>query len=450
MPFVTINKKIITDENQQFIKVPCPITYVITVSNNKNSTVNFVNPVVLDILPTGVTYDPDYDPVVSTGTSGEDINMASITPIRGEMVQKVKMPDGVTYDFADPETAVVFRISGSLQPGSSFTITFKAKASASATLYEVPGEQTKIQNDVYLSSSVHSYYTEGNINGYSFAVSKGTDGYNFGQSLENSASGNGVSAIHESGVHGDLTDPENSDTNYTGTEYSWIHGNVDIGVIGADRLTLSKAVYGDRDEGFHSSGLGVATRTNSTPGKVSNGWVKWRLEVYNGDDEVAEKLVMGDVIPKVGDDPNERHSRWDVIFDQIETVKVNGTALTPDSNKAVNVTVPTKVSDLTDDAISGNYLPLAGGNMNSDALIRLRNSNFSMVLQPFGLVKESNEQSHVLYLPDATGTIALTSQIPDISGKQDTITDLATIRNGAALGATALQSYTETDPTVPA
>ena len=326
LPFVTINKKIITDENQQFIKVPCPITYVITVSNNKNSTVNFVNPVVLDILPTGVTYDPDYDPVVSTGTSGEDINMASITPIRGEMVQKVKMPDGVTYDFADPETAVVFRISGSLQPGSSFTITFKAKASASATLYEVPGEQTKIQNDVYLSSSVHSYYTEGNINGYSFAVSKGTDGYNFGQSLENSASGNGVSAIHESGVHGDLTDPENSDTNYTGTEYSWIHGNVDIGVIGADRLTLSKAVYGDRDEGFHSSGLGVATRTNSTPGKVSNGWVKWRLEVYNGDDEVAEKLVMGDVIPKVGDDPNERHSRWDVIFDQIETVKVNGTA----------------------------------------------------------------------------------------------------------------------------
>lgn len=34
--------------------------------------------------------------------------------------------------------------------------------------------------------------------------------------------------------------------------------------------------------------------------------------------------------------------------------------------------------------------------------------------------------------------------------KQNAITDLATIRNGAALGATALQSYTESDPTVPA
>lgn len=36
-----------------------------------------------------------------------------------------------------------------------------------------------------------------------------------------------------------------------------------------------------------------------------------------------------------------------------------------------------------------------------------------------------------------------------IEGKQDVINDLATIRSGAALGATALQSYTESDPTVP-
>lgn len=33
----------------------------------------------------------------------------------------------------------------------------------------------------------------------------------------------------------------------------------------------------------------------------------------------------------------------------IETVKVNNTALTPDSSKAVDITVPTKVSDLTND-----------------------------------------------------------------------------------------------------
>lgn len=33
----------------------------------------------------------------------------------------------------------------------------------------------------------------------------------------------------------------------------------------------------------------------------------------------------------------------------IETVKVNGSALTPDANKAVDVTVPTRTSDLTND-----------------------------------------------------------------------------------------------------
>ena len=37
-----------------------------------------------------------------------------------------------------------------------------------------------------------------------------------------------------------------------------------------------------------------------------------------------------------------------------------------------------------------------------------------------------------------------------LDNKQNVISDLSTIRNGAALGATALQSYTETDPTVPA
>ena len=42
----------------------------------------------------------------------------------------------------------------------------------------------------------------------------------------------------------------------------------------------------------------------------------------------------------------------------IETVKVNGTALTP-TEKAVNIPVPTKVSDLTDD--SGHYTKPSGG-----------------------------------------------------------------------------------------
>ena len=59
-----------------------------------------------------------------------------------------------------------------------------------------------------------------------------------------------------------------------------------------------------------------------------------------------------------------------------------------------------------------------------------------------------------VYMADKSN-IALKSEIPDISGlatkeevasKQDIISDLASIKAGAAKGATALQSYTETDP----
>ena len=59
-----------------------------------------------------------------------------------------------------------------------------------------------------------------------------------------------------------------------------------------------------------------------------------------------------------------------------------------------------------------------------------------------------------VYMADKSN-IALKSEIPDISNlatkeevaaKQDTIPDLISIRDGASKGATALQSYTETDP----
>ena len=53
----------------------------------------------------------------------------------------------------------------------------------------------------------------------------------------------------------------------------------------------------------------------------------------------------------------------------IDTVKVNGTALTPDANKAVDVTVPTTVAELTD---AGDYalaadLPTAVSELTNDS-----------------------------------------------------------------------------------
>lgn len=70
----------------------------------------------------------------------------------------------------------------------------------------------------------------------------------------------------------------------------------------------------------------------------------------------------------------------------------------------------------------------------------------------------TKSETELYLVPDEIDTVPTSgSSNPITSGsvytalqsKQDIISDLSTIRNGAALGATALQSYTETDPTVP-
>lgn len=52
-------------------------------------------------------------------------------------------------------------------------------------------------------------------------------------------------------------------------------------------------------------------------------------------------------------------------------------------------------------------------------------------------------------IPDVSDFVDESTMTAALAGKQDTINDLSEIRAGAALGATALQSFTETDPTVP-
>ena len=81
----------------------------------------------------------------------------------------------------------------------------------------------------------------------------------------------------------------------------------------------------------------------------------------------------------------------------IESISVNGVAQTV-SSKNVDITVPTDLSDLAD---------------------------------------------------DSTHRVVTDTEKSTWSGKQDAINDLSDIRSGASLGETALQSFTETDPTVP-
>lgn len=64
-------------------------------------------------------------------------------------------------------------------------------------------------------------------------------------------------------------------------------------------------------------------------------------------------------------------------------------------------------------------------------------------------ITSSNKLSADLISDGTTNKTVTATEKTTWSGKQDAINDLSDIRSGAALGATALQSFTETDPTVP-
>ena len=88
-------------------------------------------------------------------------------------------------------------------------------------------------------------------------------------------------------------------------------------------------------------------------------------------------------------------------------------------------------------------------------ILTLQNGNtidFSVADLINGLQSEitsTNKLSADLISDGTTNKTVTATEKSTWNGKQDAITDLSDIRSGAALGATALQSYTETDPTVP-
>lgn len=202
----------------------------------------------------------------------------------------------------------------------------------------------------------------------------------------------------------------------------------------------------------------------------------------------------------------------------IQGVKVNGTELTPDTDKKVDVTVPTKLSDLAADAthrvvtdaekstwsgkqsaindldtirsgagkgatsvqaisVNGASLSPTDGNISISAVTGLqfdgsshvgavqlpeyvKKSDYDTAIAEYVKKSDYNTTIEDIYqsIPsdladmadDATHRLVTDTEKNTWNGKQNVISDLSAIRSGAALGATALQSYTETDPTVPA
>ena len=299
------------------VKVGDVATYILTVQN-LSDTEDFENPVVLDMLPTGVTFTQDY--TVSSGTFGETFESSANVYIGRQTVQAVgdSVEDG-TVVVGDSETGVVFELTGKLKPQSEITISFTAKVNPSAALY---GD--KISNYAFLSSSKTGYHVDGNPHGYSFCLDDetfpGTLPEEAGKFIvDGSTEPEQLPISREAGLHDAFGKYANNNTR----DYVWVKAKVSVPVVAAYSLTLKKAIQGDRDSGYSAADdfLATATRTNSTDGAKTEGWVDYRLSVINGTDDRKEHIVISDVLSKAGD---ALESKWDVVMDSITSVSYTG------------------------------------------------------------------------------------------------------------------------------
>ncbi len=347
LPTVSIQKSVVLEENQEHVTTGSVLQYSIEVKNTSPDNVNFINPVIVDVLPTGVTfYETEITPVKVYPEGLFTVTAMPRTGVPTQMVPKYDDEGEETGEmvYGDAETAVIFNVTGELEPGATLTLTFSGLVGESALLYETSQGEVKLINDAYLTTAKHTYYTEDNPWGYSFKANQNA----FGDPLADVANDLSPEAkTHESGVHEALGSAGSKEADYSNNGnsnyYVYIGSECGVTVVEGANLIVNKAVRGDRDDDFHDDEkeLGIATRTNSKAAPdPTEGWVDWRLLVNNGYQDDRHDLVIGDVIPKVGDD-QQRNSKWDVNFDDFQVVKNGNTLLTEDDYTVYYYTGPT-------------------------------------------------------------------------------------------------------------
>ena len=112
----------------------------------------------------------------------------------------------------------------------------------------------------------------------------------------------------------------------------------DSTVIGNGTLTIQK--NGSTIDSFGANDTGNTTVNITVPTDTG--------DLTNGAGYITG-ITSSDVTTALGYTPYNSSNPSGYQANVIETVKVNNTVLTPDSSKAVDITVPTKISDLTDD-----------------------------------------------------------------------------------------------------
>ena len=267
------------------------ITYTLTVTNVSDGEVDLTDPVVVDLLPQGmnVNTNTEYAKIKSKPSTIEDDFTCSV---------------GAAGD----SQYVNMGFTGTLAKGEKLEIELDAVVTNAVTNYG-----NTLTNFAFTTSKEVGVATAENQAG---AKIQDPDG-NWAVALEAAAQGQGVdatrasalkNALGELGTHGYLADM---------WENTWKTESEIVGV---------KAEYGPADEQVYST-TRVSVVVNDE--EADERTMHYQLTVNNTSELKRTNLAVMDILPVVGDkrlNNSSRESMWQLYYDDIVSVKVNGTA----------------------------------------------------------------------------------------------------------------------------
>lgn len=283
------------------------IDYSIKISNSSDATAALENPIIVDLLPQGMTLDTGEKDYIS---------------ITGDNPSKIEYGHYRTESRGD-NTAVLVFLTGNLDIGDSVTLTMKVKVTEAVVNY--PNNPS---NYAFVTSDQRGTANVDNPAAASFKNSSG----NWAQSF--------------STVGGQLLDGDRlavfQELLGNQANYGYVADSQSITWNSNSQLTLVKSAYGDRDvaqntentsdDAYYSS-TNLATVSNGEKGEAH-----FRLSMYSGvGDESQTNISLIDILPTEDDfvysssGVSGRYSHWNLTLSGPISVSKAGLDTTLDS-----------------------------------------------------------------------------------------------------------------------
>ncbi len=272
------------------VELGSDLTYKLTVTNISEEELYFTDPIIVDLLPRGMVVDQDSEFVKVTSKP----DTIAANPV-------------VTTGYAGESQYVNIAFTGTVAKGESIEVELTAKVTTAVTNYG-----NTMRNFAFTTSKEVGVATSDNVTG---AVIKDDKGLWAGElvsiatalTCDRERAEALKTALGKQGTYGYLVDWH---------ENFWVTDN---------ELVCVKSEYGPSDGGVYRTDK-VAVLVNDEK-EVSQRTMHYRLTINNESASKRTNLAVMDILPVVGDNRinnTPRGSNWDLYFDKMGAVTVNG------------------------------------------------------------------------------------------------------------------------------